>query len=1106
MVENAASSGLASNASGEADHLAELANKIGARLANAADNDKHGLRPHQIEAVKASAHHLQAPIGSEIVLPDDHPEPDDCVPEKLIHHHEIVSATGSGKTRILGALMDGSGEQTLILTPRLNLNMQAKKEFSQEMQIPESDIGIIDGDQTPAEKREALSKRCVISTYQSVSREGNDELRASLSKRPLILLDEAHTAQGPEIKNVLNEWKKNSIVIGVTATDAGVSQTLFDGQSPVFNLDLVTAIEHGLLATGVRTGKIDIRIDEDWAKEMAKTSTHREFSPEAIEKFAGARATLEAIAKTHLSYSDNQLGKISRFKAIVFTQGVQAAKDGAELFNQMAQEKGDPARAGWISGTMSPDEKKTVLEDFESGKITMLYNDRMLEMGYDLPEASIVYSSKPTNYRHTAEQQLGRVCRKQKKGFVEKYNMDKVALAINIVPKGVDPYTYAHVLGGRAALYAQGKEPSEHPIMQTPDKSEMDLEGLEFHMDYQDMEAVLADSQHDRSIPDAPSNFLTKTSAVRALRIKENKGFSELWNQLVDMAEAKGRVPNDGIVKVDRDGTEITLGYFRKLGGRAGWHVAEDSLLDLAKQLGVSAPKINHYLSMASVATELGRYSNYPPLVNAWRQLAAVAEKADRAEDGTVEIDFEGGRYRLQFGRAYGHESWFLHRDSVDTLRHHLGIALEQPSHFYSFDQAANHCNIPSSSPAFVFLRNELLKLASELPRTQSSQVTVDYNGTPITMGYYRKPRSIGEHWCIDRESIGALEMAISKSNLPKTPYLFAADFPDSSVMSVSGRKVMPADLAINNLVRLSSQQAPSEEGLYTIKTNVGPIKMRKIPKPDGGDIWLIDLASKRNFNDYRGEILRSPSGFLAESRLYSRLGITYPDAGFTKIWEGLLKCAEDMDRSNNGTVKVPFGEGQVELGYYDRAWLIKESSIASIAEQLKADKEARRAPALEARAKAAEIAAAKNPPADIRIYTSVANDPAYQDRHKTWQSCEQDTAALEAIMAKITEIAAIAKKHGLKAVDFAPYRIRPNDDNRTTDRTQPIAHCHYALQKDDTRTPYDVIKPFIEEVKALTGVQFKVAPIGRAKDAVKKENPSWQAIFDTAAKGRRVG
>jgi hypothetical protein len=108
--------------------------------------------------------------------------------------------------------------------------------------------------------------------------------------------------------------------------------------------------------------------------------------------------------------------------------------------------------------------------------------------------------------------------------------------------------------------------------------------------------------------------------------------------------------------------------------------------------------------------------------------------------------------------------------------------------------------------------------------------------------------------------------------------------------------------------------------------------------------------------------------------------------------------------------------------------------------------------------------------------------------------------------MAKITEIAAIAKKHGLKAVDFAPYRIRPNDDNRTTDRTQPIAHCHYALQKDDTRTPYDVIKPFIEEVKALTGVQFKVAPIGRAKDAVKKENPSWQAIFDTAAKGRRVG
>ncbi len=430
---------------------------------------RHPLRQHQLEAVQCSVNHIKSTLGDLINLPEGQTHDDgDLKPIKTDNPFLVVSATGTGKTRILGALMDGSDVRSLILTPRTLLGKQAFKEFCKEMDIPEDKVGIIDGTVTGRKRREALAKPYLISTYQSLpaltqevvdadAPSGNRfEFSPEVGERPLILLDEAHTAQGVLTARILNDLKKTSLIGGVTATDAGASNTLFGGQAPIFNLNLIKAVKQGLLCTGIRPGVIDVKIDEDWVQNFIKSPRGQDFRAEDVEKFAKTPSVIKGMVDFHLAYEDSQLGKIDRLPTLVFTQGVTAAKDGVKKFNELAEAAGSTARADYVSGVEEEQgHNKEALKKFERGEIKVLFNDRMLEMGYDLPEASVVYSLKPTQYRHTAEQQLGRVTRREPADYFEKYGMDKVALAINVRPKGTTPYTYAEVIGNEPSLYAK---------------------------------------------------------------------------------------------------------------------------------------------------------------------------------------------------------------------------------------------------------------------------------------------------------------------------------------------------------------------------------------------------------------------------------------------------------------------------------------------------------------------------------------------------------------------------------------------------------------------------------------------------------------------------
>lgn len=480
-------------------------NKVIRNLRTFIEKGAPGLREHQGEMFVAAENFLRLPINAGYAQTGN-PQTQ-LKGNKKGDYFEIVSATGSGKTRTFGTMAKVADVPTLIITPRNLLNKDTKKEFVRDIGIPENEIAVYDSKQPKSQRKRVLEgnppPKYVITTYQSLpSLIKRHELDVSnpidVHYRPLIILDEVHEAQGPEASQIINRLKKDVMVVGFTATDAGASQTLFDGQPPVYHLPLKEAIKRDVLCQKVRTGVVDVDVNESWLDEFKNNPQNRDFRKSTLSKFARNKTVVEGLIKFHLNEVDPELGALHRLPTVAYIEGVTAAEEAANDYNDEAKRLGIKSRAAFVSGEMGEGQYGPILEQFKKGEIQFVFNDNLLGMGFDAHDATVCHSLKPSNLPHVAEQQLGRVVRKSNPDYFDKYGINKCALAVNWRPKGTNPFLYAQVLG-QAELHSDkyawdwgvggGGESKERPYM--PD-------GIEVHLDYTDLQTVIARANQER--------------------------------------------------------------------------------------------------------------------------------------------------------------------------------------------------------------------------------------------------------------------------------------------------------------------------------------------------------------------------------------------------------------------------------------------------------------------------------------------------------------------------------------------------------------------------------------------------------------------------------
>lgn len=300
-----------------------------------------------------------------------------------------IAPTGAGKTIMLSAIIDEMFKRkhgkACVLAHRDELTFQNRDKFSRVN--PDISTSVFDA--------------CVKSWHgdvtfamvQTLSRENN---LAAMPPIDILVIDEAHHARAESYMRVIERVKQANAgvkLLGMTATPNRGDKK---GLRPVFSnvSDQITVRE--LITSGhlvpPRTFVMDVGV-QDELRNVKKTAS--DFDMGAVSAIMNTRPINDAVVSHWKEQADNR-------KTVVFCSTVQHAEDVARSFNSA----GVPTV--FVHGQMGDAERETVLAEYTHGSAQVIVNVAVLTEGWDHPPTSCVILLRPSSYKSTMIQMIGR--------------------------------------------------------------------------------------------------------------------------------------------------------------------------------------------------------------------------------------------------------------------------------------------------------------------------------------------------------------------------------------------------------------------------------------------------------------------------------------------------------------------------------------------------------------------------------------------------------------------------------------------------------------------------------------------------------------------------
>lgn len=324
------------------------------------------LRPYQEEAVAAVLADLGRRRSTLAVMP-----------------------TGTGKTLVFAAVAKAMRPRgrALVLAHTEELINQAATKIQRA-------VGLECGVEAGAARISAGELPDVlVASIQTMGREAR-RARFDPADFALVVVDEAHHASARTYGDVL-EYFSAARVLGVTATpdrlDGASLRRAF--QNVAFVYEIRQAVADGWLVP-IRQKRV---IVESLDLAGVKITSDGDYDPHALEAALMREQTLHEIAAPVLALSGER-------PTLVFTPTVSAARELAKVIE---------ARAGArcvqsIDGSMSSEERGSVLAAFARGRIRVLVNCALLTEGFDHPPIACIAVARPTRSRALYAQMVGR--------------------------------------------------------------------------------------------------------------------------------------------------------------------------------------------------------------------------------------------------------------------------------------------------------------------------------------------------------------------------------------------------------------------------------------------------------------------------------------------------------------------------------------------------------------------------------------------------------------------------------------------------------------------------------------------------------------------------
>jgi len=300
-----------------------------------------------------------------------------------------IGSTGFGKTIALSAVVSGSIEGTdakaCVLAHRDELTIQNRDKFARVN--PGLSTSVVDA------STKNWSGQATFAMVPTLARPAN---LAAMPKLDLLVIDEAHHAVAASYRRIIDQVRDmnpDARIFGVTATpnrgDRKGLREVFDNVADQVRLGELIASGH---LVPPRTFVIDVGV-QDKLREVRKTIADYDMT-QVAEIMDHTPVTDEVIRHWREKAGDRS--------TVVFCSTVAHAENVASAFNASG------ATAAVIHGDLKAEERRNILAAYATGDIRVIVNVAVLTEGWDHPPTSCVVLLRPSSYKSTMIQMVGR--------------------------------------------------------------------------------------------------------------------------------------------------------------------------------------------------------------------------------------------------------------------------------------------------------------------------------------------------------------------------------------------------------------------------------------------------------------------------------------------------------------------------------------------------------------------------------------------------------------------------------------------------------------------------------------------------------------------------
>jgi len=300
-----------------------------------------------------------------------------------------IAPTAAGKTVMLsavaGELLKNTDAKTCIVAHRDELTDQNRAKFSRVN--PGIATSVVDA------TSKSWEGQATFAMVPTLSRQANLD---SMPKLDLLVIDEAHHAVADSYRRIIDrtlQLNPSAKIFGVTATpnrgDKKGLREVFDNVADQIRIAELIASGH---LVKPRTFVIDVGVQDALSKVRLVAA---DFDMNEVDAIMNKAPITDAVIA-------NWKEKAGDRQTVIFCSTVDHARNGTDAFAAAG------VRAGLVHGDMSEAERKATLAAYGKGEICVIANVAVLTEGWDHPPTSCVVLLRPSSYKSTMIQMVGR--------------------------------------------------------------------------------------------------------------------------------------------------------------------------------------------------------------------------------------------------------------------------------------------------------------------------------------------------------------------------------------------------------------------------------------------------------------------------------------------------------------------------------------------------------------------------------------------------------------------------------------------------------------------------------------------------------------------------